>query len=94
MCEDVPRGVDASSAGTTLFSFNLEKGYYRISPDSHNVLECYNEEACLGGDTVGQYCAPGYQGPGKCARIDRRPLVLDAPLLILKTAVLIRTKLV
>lgn len=71
VCEDLPRGVEASSEGMTLASFNLEEGYYRISADSHSVLECDKEEACVGGDTVGQYCAPGYQGPCKCARICR-----------------------
>ena len=65
-CEDLPRGVKALSSGTTVSSFNLERGFFRISAESQSVLECYNEDACLGGGTVGEYCAPGYQGPCKC----------------------------
>lgn len=69
VCEDLPTGVKALSSGTTVSNLYLEKGYYRVSAESRSIPECYNEDACVGGDTVGQYCAPGYQGPCKCERI-------------------------
>ncbi|CAM9513865.1 unnamed protein product, partial [Ectocarpus sp. 13 AM-2016] len=51
----------------TVATLNLEKGYYRISAySSGNILECFKEDACVGGNTVGEYCAPGYEGPS-CA---------------------------
>lgn len=63
VCADLPKGVNAASSGTTLSSLDLEKGYYRVSAESHVVVECLNEDACLGGRIAGQYCAPGYEGP-------------------------------
>lgn len=63
VCADLPEGANALSEGTTVRTLNVEKGYYRISADSINILECYNKDACVGGDTVGEYCAPGYEGP-------------------------------
>lgn len=65
VCENLPEGVQAVSAGTTLATWNLKKGYYRISAESSNLIECSNKGACVGGDTVGDYCAPGYEGPCK-----------------------------
>lgn len=59
----VPVGVDESgNAGTTLQTLNLESGHYRTSADSENILECPREEACVGKDIAGEYCATGYQG--------------------------------
>lgn len=63
VCADLPEGVRALSSGATLSSFDLEEGYYRTSSESHVVIECFNEDACLGGRTAGEYCARGYEGP-------------------------------
>ncbi|CAN0379041.1 unnamed protein product, partial [Scytosiphon promiscuus] len=41
---------------------SLEKGYYRTSNQSHDVLKCYQEKACLGGSDTATYCASGYEG--------------------------------
>lgn len=57
-------GVKVSeTGGTTLSTLDLEKGYYRTSADSKNVLKCLREEACVGGVDSSNYCASGYQGP-------------------------------
>lgn len=65
VCKDLPVGVKSMSSGTTVLTFELEKGYWRTSHQSSVILKCYNEEACLGGDQEGS-CAPGYGGPGTC----------------------------
>lgn len=57
-------GVKVSEiGGTTLSTLDLEKGYYRTSADSKNILKCLREEACVGGVDSSNYCASGYQGP-------------------------------
>lgn len=63
LCTGAPSGVTASSKGTTLATLTLDKGYYRTSKTSHDVHECYNEDACVGGNDTDKYCASGYQGP-------------------------------
>ena len=63
ICEAIPVGVEASSSVTTIETFNLKKGYYRVSSESVNVLECHQEDACLGGTNASNYCKPGYMGP-------------------------------
>lgn len=68
VCEYLPKGVNALSSGTTVSTFHLQEGYYRVSAESRTILECYNEDACVGGDTAGQYCATGYEGPCTCTR--------------------------
>lgn len=65
VCADLPRGVKALSSGTTLSTLDLEQGFYRVSAESHVVIECLNEDACSGGSTAGEYCARGYEGPCK-----------------------------
>ena len=47
-------------------SLALEKGFYRVSGESLVILECFNEDACVGGSIAGQYCAEGYTGPCEC----------------------------
>lgn len=63
VCADLPKGVKALSSGTTLSTLDLEEGHYRVSAESHVVIECLNEDACLGGSAAGEYCARGYEGP-------------------------------
>lgn len=59
-------GVDTSGdGGVTLPELNLLRGYYRTSAESQNVLKCYQEEACIGGTDVSQYCQEGYRGACK-----------------------------
>lgn len=63
VCADLPKGVKALSSGTTLSTLDVEEGYYRVSAESHIVIECLNEDACSGGSIAGEYCARGYEGP-------------------------------
>lgn len=63
VCEEVPEGAVELNVGATLEHLELKTGYYRVSERSHNVLECYNEEACEGGvETADESCAEGYKG--------------------------------
>lgn len=56
-----------SSGGTvTLATLSIERGYWRATASSPNVLPCYNSDACLGGVTGEPgYCQMGYEGPCK-----------------------------
>ncbi|CAM9146371.1 unnamed protein product [Hapterophycus canaliculatus] len=63
VCAELMEGVKASSTGTTVATLELQAGYYRTSVESQAVLECYLEDACVGGIGVESYCADGYQGP-------------------------------
>ena len=65
VCAVVPEGVDTTTgiSGMTLETLDLMSGFFRTSNKSREVLECYREEACMGGSTVGRYCAEGYGGP-------------------------------
>lgn len=65
ICEPIPLGVKSSRTATTLQRFDLEKGYFRTSADSPNVLECYQPDACVGGIDPSDYCDIGYTGPCK-----------------------------
>ena len=63
-CEMVPDGVDTTgNSGMTLETLNLMPGFYRTFNKSRDVLECYREEACMGGSNADTYCAEGYAGP-------------------------------
>ncbi|CAM9112289.1 unnamed protein product, partial [Sphacelaria rigidula] len=63
-CETAMTGVDASGdGGMTLSMLKLDHGYYRTSVESHEVLRCHQENACIGGAETSQYCETGYQGP-------------------------------
>ena len=46
-------------------------GYFRVNPDTAEIVECVNPEACIGGDEVSTYgsCTAGYTGfmCGSCA---------------------------
>lgn len=63
-CEDIPNGVLQLST-TTLATFHLMEGYYRVSAQSRVIRECYQVEACSGGIDHLNYCATGYTGPCK-----------------------------
>lgn len=65
VCENLMEGVEASSRGTTVANLDLQQGYYRTSATSKVVLECYFEDACVGGSIDEEYCAEGYKGPCK-----------------------------
>lgn len=62
VCEPLPPGTDDSATGVTLASINILPGYYRSLSNSTDVRECYQYEACKGGDVAREYCADGYEG--------------------------------
>lgn len=50
----------------TLEMISIDKGYWRATNSSRDVLACYNADACLGGLTgTAEYCLEGYEGPCK-----------------------------
>lgn len=68
-CEPVPRGVMSLSSGTTVEMITLERGFFRTSETSRDILECHRQSSCIGGNDATNYCAPGYEGP---CEFDRR----------------------
>ena len=64
VCAVVPEGVNTTGIyGMTLETLNLKSGFFRTCNKSKEVLECYREEACMGGSNASRYCAEGYAGP-------------------------------
>lgn len=68
ICEELPEGANDTATGITLETMDLLPGFYRMSNKSTEILECYQDEACIGGDEAGHYCAEGYKGPCEWAR--------------------------
>lgn len=68
-CDHIPAGVGACSARTSLETFGLKEGYYRVSADSRIVLECCGDNNCSGSAGAENYCATGYEGPSKSSRV-------------------------
>lgn len=62
-CKALPSGATNWAPGIRLDTLWLEEGFTRISIDSHQILKCYQKEACKGGNKVEEYCGEGYQGP-------------------------------
>ena len=62
VCDDIPEGVSRDGP-TTLETFDLLEGYYRVSNESRVIRECYLTDACIGGTDHLNYCAQGYTGP-------------------------------
>lgn len=56
-------------ADGTIESLELHRGFWRSSPISKDVRECYEEKACIGGTY--NYCAAGYTGPCKYFDLSR-----------------------
>lgn len=66
-CETLLAHVSSPNSDGTLESLNLARGYWRSSSTSKDILECYEEDACVGG--VDGYCELGYGGPCKCVYV-------------------------
>ncbi|CAN0186742.1 unnamed protein product, partial [Hapterophycus canaliculatus] len=48
----------------TLETLSIDKGFWRATPSSRDILPCHNPDACLGGQTgAADFCAAGYEGP-------------------------------
>ena len=59
----------ATSAGgaATAETISIDRGYWRATLSSTEVLACYNADACLGGVTgAAGFCLEGYKGPCGC----------------------------
>lgn len=63
-CEAPLEHTLANEDGVTLDTLSLENGYWRATSESDHILACYNEDACIGGQTgATNFCASGYTGP-------------------------------
>lgn len=69
---DLP--LDHTSAigeGNTLESLRIDWGYWRATNESDRILQCYNTDACRGGETAADdFCASGYSGPCKGTTVE------------------------
>lgn len=64
MCTAVMEHAFSDGGTGTLETLSIERGYWRATPSSQDVLACYNADACLGGATgTADYCLEGYEGP-------------------------------
>lgn len=58
----------ASGSGgvATIEQLKIDQGYWRATPTSTQIFECYNSDACNGGETGREdYCGEGYNGACK-----------------------------
>lgn len=56
----------SDGGAVTLDMITIDKGYWRATNSSKNILACYHADACLGGLTgTPGYCLEGYEGPCK-----------------------------
>ncbi|CAN0437324.1 unnamed protein product [Ectocarpus sp. 12 AP-2014] len=63
-CEAPLEHTSADAESITLETLHIDEGYWRATTKSENILACYNEDACSGGQTgVDSFCASGYTGP-------------------------------
>ncbi|CAN0056334.1 unnamed protein product, partial [Scytosiphon promiscuus] len=62
-CEVVPEGSQTTTRGNTVETLEILPGFYRSSETSLDIRECFHEQACAGGEIVGEYCSEGYSGP-------------------------------
>ena len=72
----VPECISLSDAGiehafssggdTTIEKLKIDKGYWRATATSTEVLKCFNGDACRGGVTgAKEFCSDGYEGACK-----------------------------
>ncbi|CAM9560896.1 unnamed protein product [Ascophyllum nodosum] len=63
-CEEAYEHTTSTGGDVVLETLNISKGHWRATPTSSEILECFNEDACLGGITgSAEFCATGYEGP-------------------------------
>lgn len=63
-CSQVMEHVSSPGGNTTLEALLIERGYWRATNRSREILACYNADVCRGGVTDRlDYCSTGYEGP-------------------------------
>lgn len=78
ICLGELRHSTSAGGNTTLESLLIERGYWRATNTSMEILACYNAKACLGGLTGGKgYCSKGYKGPCEFGRTLHWPLHVE-----------------
>ena len=68
-CQPVLEHTTSTHAHGDLESLSLQPGFWRSSPTSKDVRECYEPSACAGG--AEKYCRKAYQGPREYQVFDR-----------------------
>lgn len=64
VCTPVLDHTTSAGGRVDLQNLVLDEGFWRVTPESREVLPCYNEEACLGGITESpNFCDKKYKGP-------------------------------
>ncbi|CAM9655567.1 unnamed protein product [Ectocarpus fasciculatus] len=63
-CSDVMDHGASTGGNVTLETLSIDRGYWRATSSSKEILACYNADACLGGVTgTAGYCLESYEGP-------------------------------
>jgi len=67
-CQECPEGADCASPGNVVESLKIEKGWWRSSSSSVNLVRCTTELACPGTnstvrDNLDKQCGAGHSGP-------------------------------
>ncbi|CAM9133326.1 unnamed protein product [Ectocarpus sp. 8 AP-2014] len=64
ICTEVMDHSTSDGGNVTLQTLSIDRGFWRASASSTEVLACYHADACLGGVTgASGYCEEGYEGP-------------------------------
>ena len=75
-CSIALEHTTATGPVSTLETLSVDKGYWRATNTSSDILACFNKAACLGGQTgSATFCDDGYMGP--CERSNERSPCFD-----------------
>lgn len=70
ICSPAPDHTSSDGGDATVETLLLSDGYWRPSPTSMDIRECFNEAACLGGLTGDPgFCVANYEGPCEWIRL-------------------------
>ena len=63
-CTETLDHTESTGGNTTLDKISVVQGFWRATSTSREVLQCHNEDSCIGGVTGSSgYCEEGYEGP-------------------------------